>query len=230
MSAVRRSGRTPTRPARFDPGEGGAASQWGHVPAVGEDGHEDDAVGRDHLPVPAASAKTLLGATLASAGIRNRADGHRTACDRPAASGDVISLPYGPSLYPVVSASDPSPLYLQRLYVLVTTFVLLLLLPSTPALLVSAGADGGYDQAHGVNTATLWTSPAGVVNAFTILLEQTMGLSSESSCLCLAATGALFALLVAADLAGGLLGVSEMWPESWGCANTRCYIQMFSEP
>ncbi|CAK0814562.1 unnamed protein product [Prorocentrum cordatum] len=213
---------------------------------------------------PAGSTRTLVGATLATAGVRNTSlnpwlkpeprpgseEGRGPAAPRgprealggggsaaaAAAAAAEAGMPFGASIWPHVEVRDPTPVVLQRLCVVATAAFLVFLLPALPTLLVEVGgADGGYDERHGLNLEKACgqdrvTFASAPWPPFEKLLEVTLGLSSLRVERCLLGTAAIFGGLIAADLLGGLAGVQEMWPRSWNCDNARCYTEMFCEP
>lgn len=148
-----------------------------------------------------------------------------TATSPPTAS-PVDAFPYGTSLFPSIVANDRSSALCQTL-ILTLGILLLALVPLSPVLSIEAGADGGWDAAHGV----AWGDPLRVLGA---LLEDGVGVGPDQVRVLAWVTAGAFGLLFVVDAAGRLLGGTRGplidWPRSWDTANTLCYDDMFCEP
>ena len=143
-------------------------------------------------------------------------------------------IPYGRSLFPSIASQDKTGALCQGL-ILALGFAALVLVPLAPTLSVAAGADGGWDAAHGIT----WNNP---LNALGTLLEHGVGIKPAQAKALAGVTAGLFGLLFLVDVAGRLLGAGWPnktlrvapalidWPQSWDTANTRCYDDMFAEP
>jgi hypothetical protein len=131
---------------------------------------------------------------------------------------------YGRSMWPAIAAADSSPAAAQWAGVALTA-LLLAALPFQPRILVAAGVDGSFDNAHNLTRG----APLGM-ETLALLMDATTGLSAAQVRALWIATGAAFGLLFALDLLSERWPEAVRWPASWCCENRQCYTEMFCEP
>ncbi len=134
-------------------------------------------------------------------------------------------------ILPEVSRQDPTPLLLQRIYLILSIAAYIPILFPVSFSIHILGYNESYlsfDKNHLPPADPSATSLQQFTSNFWALIHRTTGLSSTSLSICTALAMGFYTLLLWMDLTTDRRPFP--WPKSWHTENNICYDEMFGEP